>query len=147
MSVQTAKRRQAVIAWVRLIRIYQRLGAAGERNFKPLGLNTAWFDVLARVRAREGITQGELAASLLVTKGNVSQLLAKMESDGLVAREADGRRRLVRLTPRGRELADQAVPLQETLIADSLAELTGDERTELERLLKKWAKSLKEKAS
>ena len=135
-----SNRHPAVAAWNRLVRIYQRIDHLSESHFKSLGLNTAWFDVLARVRAHEGLTQGELAESLLVTKGNVSQLVTKLVADGLLERRADGRSQRLHLSARGRAMADETVPRQEALLAQSLRTLSVEEQTELIRLLRKWEK-------
>ena len=134
------KRNRAVAAWTRLVRVYQRIDRLSEKNFHSLGLNTAWFDVLARVASREGLTQGELAESLLVTKGNISQLVTKLVASGLLERRADGRSQHLYLTDRGRVLATQAVPRQEALLQDSMTALTEEEQAELLRLLRKWEK-------
>jgi len=82
MERRKVERRQAVVIWSRLALIYKRLDALGEKKFRAVGINTAWFDVLARVGAHEGITQGELAAALYVTKGCVSQLRRQNGIDG-----------------------------------------------------------------
>lgn len=141
MSNSISKRSPAVAAWTRLVRIHQKLDRASEKDFESLGLNTAWFDVLARVGSREGLTQGDLAESLLVTKGNISQLIAKMEAEGLVERRADGRCQHLWLTHQGRNLRDLAVPRQEELLAASLAGLSPQEQADLVRLLRKWEAS------
>ena len=140
MSDPVSNRRPAVAAWNRLVRIYQGIDHLSERHFKSMGLNTAWFDVLARVGAREGLTQGELADSLLVTKGNVSQLVSKLVAEGLLERHADGRSQRLHLSARGRALADRAVPGQEALLAHSLRALSPEEQSQLIRLLRKWEK-------
>jgi DNA-binding MarR family transcriptional regulator len=141
MSDSISNRNQAVVAWTRLVRIYQQIDRLSQRNFRTLALSTAWFDVLARVGAREGLTQGELADVLLVTKGNISQLLSKMESARLVERRADGRSLRIHLTAEGRALAGEAVPRQEALLKKSLAGLNEAEQAELVRLLRKWEKA------
>lgn len=141
MSDSVSKRNAAVIAWTRLVRIYQRIDRLSQRNFRSLGLNSAWFDVLARVGAREGQSQGELAEALLVTKGNISQLMAKIEAAGLLERRADGRSLRIYLTEKGRALAAEAVPRQEALLNKTFTGLDDTERTELLRLLKKWEKA------
>jgi DNA-binding MarR family transcriptional regulator len=141
MSETVSNRSLAVAAWTRLVRIQQRLDRASRRNFRSLGLSAAWFDVLARVGANEGLTQAELADSLLVTKGNVSQLLAKMEAAGLVHRRIDGRCSRVGLTDQGKALAAKALPRQEDVLRASLDRLSEAEQAELVRLLRKWEKS------
>src|SRR5512138_2056451 len=88
---RTGLRQPAVLAWLRLARVFQKIDARSERFFRSQELNTAQFDVLAKVGAASGMTQQELANALLVTKGNISQLLARMEHDGLIARRQEGR--------------------------------------------------------
>lgn len=127
----------AVFAWLRLARVFQKIDGRSERFFRSFGLNTGQFDVLAQVGAASGMTQQELADRLLVTKGNVSQLIAKMEQDGLVTRRQEGRRNCLSLTARGAELYNLVVPQQEALISDALAPLSDDEQRELLRLLRK----------
>ncbi|KPV52683.1 MarR family transcriptional regulator, partial [Kouleothrix aurantiaca] len=107
-------------------------------------LNTAQFDVLAKVGAASNMTQQELASALLVTKGNISQLLSKMEHDGLVARRQEGRTNCLSLTERGQTLFQEVVPQQEAMIASLLAPLSDDEQAELLRLLRKLDQSLPE---
>lgn len=108
------------------------------------GLGSRRFDVLAQLRLKEGISQAELASSLVVTKGGVSQLVSKMEAEGLLCREQEGRRMLLRLTERGRDLAARAVPEEEELLAGSLRDLSAGELAELSRLLRKWEISILE---
>jgi len=125
-------------AWMRVMRIHQTLDHRSEDTFRELGLNAAWFDVLARVGAREGLTQIELADSLLVTKGNISQLMVKLEAAALIERRAEGRAQHLYLTAAGRELRARALPRQEAMLADSLSRLSLEEQKELLRLLRKW---------
>lgn len=130
-------RQPAVLAWLRLARGFQKINTKSERFFRSQDLNSAQFDVLAKVGASSGITQQELAAALLVTKGNISQLLAKMEQDGLIVRRQEGRSNLLSLSERGQKLYEEVVPQQEQLIAELLQGLTRDEQFELLHLLRK----------
>jgi DNA-binding MarR family transcriptional regulator len=106
------------------------------------GLSVAQFDVLAHVGAEEGLMQQELAESLLVTKGNVCQLLDRMEQTGLLERRQQGRANRVFLTEKGRDLFRQVVPAHERSIAGLFAGLTGDEQSQLLGLLRKLDHSL-----
>ena len=130
-------RQPAVLAWLRLARVFQKIDTRSERFFRSHGLNTAHFDVLAQVGAARGMTQQELADALLVTKGNISQLLSKLEQAGMITRRQEGRTNCLSLTEQGQRLFDQVVPQQEALIADLLAPLSEDEQRELLRLLRK----------
>jgi DNA-binding MarR family transcriptional regulator len=130
-------RQHAVLAWLRLARVFQKIDTRSERFFRAHGLNSAQFDVLAQVGAARGITQQELADALLVTKGNISQLLAKLEQQGLIARRQVGRTNCLELTERGEQLFRLVVPQQEALVAELLAPLSAAEQRELLRLLRK----------
>src|SRR5215207_6426819 len=121
---ESSLRRPAVLAWLRLARVFQKIDTRSERFFRSHKLNTAHFDVLAQVGAARGMTQQELADALLVTKGNISQLLSKLEQIGLIARRQEGRTNCLSLTERGEALYQLVVPQQEALIANLLTPLS-----------------------
>ena len=135
-------RATAVPAWLRLARVYHQLDRASAEHLRAYGLSVAQFDVLAQVGAHEGLTQQELADALLVTKGNVCQLVERMEQAGLVARQQEGRCKRLYLTERGRALWEQAVPAQERLIAERFAALDGAEQRSLHALLRQLDRAL-----
>ena len=134
---RTSLRQPAVLAWLRLARVFQKIDTHSERFFRSQGMNTAHFDVLAQVGAARGMTQQELADALLVTKGNISQLLSKLEQAGMITRQQTGRTNCLSLTAQGQAVFEQVVPQQEALIAELLSPLSGDEQRELLRLLRK----------
>jgi DNA-binding MarR family transcriptional regulator len=72
-----------------------------------------------------------------VTKGNVSQLIAKMVRRGLVRRCQEGRAMCLFLTDEGWRLHREAVPAQEALIAERFAALSVAEGRELLALLRR----------
>jgi DNA-binding MarR family transcriptional regulator len=76
--------RLRVVAWLRLARVYRQIDRASAELLRRWDLSVAQFDVLAQIGVRAGLTQQELADHLLVTKGNISQFLARMERRGLV---------------------------------------------------------------
>ncbi len=115
--------RGRVVAWLRLARGYHQIDRASAEFLRGWDLSVAQFDVLAQIGAHEGLTQQELADHLLVTKGNISQLLARMERRGLVRRTQDGRALILSLTEAGQQLREVVVPAQEALIAARLAPL------------------------
>src|SRR3712207_5195057 len=98
---------------MRLARVYGKVQQQSARHLRRFGLTVAQFDVLAQVGAAEGLSQQDLAARLLVTKGNVCGLLDRLERAGLVTRQpdpADRRVNRLRLTPEGARLYADAVP-------------------------------------
>ena len=135
-------RRPSVLAWLRLLRVAQKVERDLARQLKLWGLNSAQFDVLAHVGAAEGITQQELADSLLVTKGNVAQLLGRMERRGLIERRSQGRTNRLFLTDEGRRTFTEVVPAHEALIDDRLSVLSEEDQKQLFELLRRLDRAL-----
>src|SRR5579884_3053848 len=129
-------RGREVPTWLRLARVYDKIERANTEQLRRYGLSHAQFDVLAHVGAVEGITQQELADHLLVTKGNVTQLVDRMEHCGLLVRRQEGRANLLYLTTKGRALFDEVVPAHEAHVARLLASLSPAEQRELHTLLR-----------
>ncbi len=135
-------RHPAVAAWLRLVRVFQKIDRVSVEHFRKWDLSPAQFDVLAHVGAAEGRTQQELADALLVTKGNVCQLLDRLERNGLIARRQDGRANRLYLTDAGRQLFATSVPVHEQLIAQQFVALTPEEQVRLLELLRKVDRAL-----
>ena len=68
----------------------QAVEARIESSLSPLGLSLAKLNVLGiLVGSNTPLTLGELAQKLACVRSNVTQLVDRLESDGLVRREAD----------------------------------------------------------
>lgn len=135
-------RSPAVLAWLRLVRVFQKVDRASVESLRCRQLNPAQLDVLAHVGAAEGLTQQELADSLLVTKSNVCQLLDRMEKSGWIVRREDGRANRLHLTEAGRKQFDEVIPAHEGLIAKQFAALSPEEQVQLLTLLRKVDRAL-----
>lgn len=135
MTLKT--RSTALLAWLRLARLVARTHREGAERLKKHGLSNAQFDVIAQIGSADGPTQQELAERLLVTQGNVCQLLNGLEKNGVVERRRSGRSNHLYLTEAGQALFHDSVPDQESWQADRLAALDPDEQQELLRLLRK----------
>jgi DNA-binding MarR family transcriptional regulator len=135
-------RRASVLAWLRLLRVSQKVERDLAGQLKLWGLNNAQFDVLAHVGAAEGNTQQELADSLLVTKGNVAQLLDRMQRRGLIERQSQGRINRLFLTDEGRRTFAEVVPAHEALIDERLSVLSEEEQRQLFELLRRLDRAL-----
>ncbi|MDP8949689.1 MAG: MarR family transcriptional regulator [Actinomycetota bacterium] len=135
-------RRPGLLAWLRLARVFQKVERDSGEHLRAWDLNVAQFDVLAQVGAVEGIVQQELADSLLVTKGNVCQLLDRLEGRGLILRRREGRTNRLFLTDEGRRLFDEVVPAHETLVAERFSVLSPKEQAQLHELLRNLDKAL-----
>ncbi len=133
----------STIAWLRLARIYHKVDRRTAETMRRHGLSVSRFDVLNHAGTPEGRTQGELARALLVTKGNVTQLLDAMEREGLLERRREGRTKRIFLTDKGRCRRADVVAIQEAEIAADLSALDEEEMHTLIRLLRKVDQSLK----
>ena len=129
--------RPEAASWMRLARVYGALTHAMGEHLREFGLSPAQFDVLAHVGAAEGRTQQELADALLTTKGNVCQLLDRMEATGLLRREREGRVNRLFLTAAGRRVWREVVPAHEAWLAERFAVLEPGERAVLARILRR----------
>ncbi|MFV1462784.1 MarR family transcriptional regulator [Phaeobacter sp. JH20_36] len=101
-----------------LTRLYRPLLA-------PLGLTYPQYLVLISLYHTDGQTVGALGQQLDLETNTLTPLLKRMEAAGLLARVAnpeDDRSRLVQLTARGRDLADNAGEITSCI----LKELGGD---------------------
>ena len=132
----------AVLDWLRLARVYQKIDRASVCFLRQYGLSVAQFDVLTRVGRAEGLSQQELADALLVTKGNICQLLDRMEEASLIVRRQEGRVNHLFLTDAGRAIFDDVLPQQEALIARLFGVLSPAEQSELLALLRRLDRSL-----
>ncbi|WGV17824.1 MarR family winged helix-turn-helix transcriptional regulator [Fuscovulum ytuae] len=104
MSDTLSKRRLKM--WIRLLGVTR--AAEGElREFLRVkhGTTLPRFDVMAALyRRRDGVTMSELSRMLLVSNGNATTVVDRLEADGLVRRtpsENDRRTVFVALTAAG----------------------------------------------
>jgi DNA-binding MarR family transcriptional regulator len=81
--------------------------------------------------------QQELADRLLVTKGNISQLLDRLAARGLIRRQQEGRASRLYLTDAGRSLMDEVTPGHEAFIAEQFGGLEATERAALLGMLRR----------
>lgn len=113
-------------------RLYQcanMLHKTGSRAVEDEGLTTQQWAVLgalSREKSRDGMSMGDLARYLKVSRQNLSGLISRMERDGHVAVAASGqdrRSRVVTMTASGRHVwQDLALPkihgYYEAILAD-----------------------------
>jgi len=132
----------AVLAWMRLMRVYHKMDRRTADEMRARNLSVSRFDVLNHAGIREGRSQQELADALLVTKGNICQLLDGMEAEDLLYRRRKGRTNHIFLTDAGRALRDEAVRQHEARIGQDMSVLTNEEQATLLALLRKLDKSL-----
>ena len=107
-------------------------------SLRKIGLSVPQCDVLSTLTEKEGVSQQDLAQRLYVTKGNISGLIDRLASAGLVERRsiaADKRQHAIYLTEPGRRAAEAAIGVQHAIIARSFGRLPEARLAIFEELL------------
>jgi MarR family 2-MHQ and catechol resistance regulon transcriptional repressor len=131
---------EALRLWIALARCYSTFARALVPRVAECGLTMPQFGVLEALHHLGPLTLGDLAEKLLVTGGNVTYVMDRLEEQGLVCRVrlADDRRVVeARLTAEGRKVMASCFPKHAAYVRELVAPLSRDERAELRRLLKK----------
>lgn len=131
--------------WIALARAYGTMARAVAGKVHEYELTTAQFGVLEALHHLGPLTLGDLAGKLLVTGGNVTYVMDRLQRDGLVnRRRCSEDRRVVwaELTAEGTALMEQIFPDHARFITDTVSVLNAGERAELRVLLKKLGKGI-----
>ncbi|HYP58177.1 MAG TPA: MarR family transcriptional regulator [Beijerinckia sp.] len=137
-SSEKTQEADAIRVWFRLLRLETRIRLAVSARLKAIGLSVPQCDVLTTLTEREGLSQQELAARLYVTKGNISGLIDRLVSAGLVERreiEGDRRSRSIFLTEEGRQMALSGIKAQQSFAIATFGQLESKDLATLETLL------------
>ena len=131
--------------WTVLARCYATYAKAVAGRVTEYGLTMPQFRTLQMLYYREPLSFGELADKLLVTGGNVTYIMDRLEERGLAARHRspDDRRILdARLSASGRALLDGICLGHTGLIEQLSRHLTEDEQETMRLLLKRLGKGI-----
>ena len=90
--------------------------------FRPLGITSGQFSILAALMQDSAVPLGALAETLGMDRTTLNRNLKPLEAIGLVATssdKSDARVRGLKLTASGRLLLEQAIPIWSAVQADS----------------------------
>jgi DNA-binding MarR family transcriptional regulator len=138
---QTAKRRLKM--WIRLLGV-TRTVESHLREFLRVNHESTLprFDVMAALyRRRDGVTMTELSRMLLVSNGNATAVVDRLEKERLVKRKAsstDRRSVSVALTTRGLTLFEQLAADHEREVNLLFAKLSDTDVDTITELLKRF---------
>ena len=97
------------------------------------------YDVLtALAQFPDGLTMGQLAAKLMVTKGNITGVVSRLDNNGFIARTTsseDRRVQRVTLTPQGRGLWEMMHATYRDVVEHALQGLSKPDARKLARQL------------
>jgi ribosomal protein S18 acetylase RimI-like enzyme len=118
--VDTIKELGELAVATRLKRLGERLQRDVSRIYKDLDIDfeARWFSILNALRRRQSMTVTALAEDLRMTHPAINQLAAEMISEKLIlSRKSrqDERKRLLRLSARGRKVAAALEPVWESI--------------------------------
>jgi len=132
--------------------LIDRLHAAMERRvnrtYTPSGLNPATWDLLVTLRRSAppaGLTPTELSELTAITGASITNRIGRLLERGLIERKIDDldrRSNRIRLSERGRALADQLIPEHLQNEREMFSVLTADEIRTLETLAGRLLASL-----
>ena len=129
--------------WIRLLRASRTIEAElRDRLKQQFDTTLPRFDVLAALyRSPEGMLMSDLSRYLLVSNGNVTGIVDRLVSEGLVLRarrNGDRRTSIVRLTRAGSEQFRAMATAHEGWIDELLGGVSGNDTRRLTAMLKSF---------
>ncbi len=144
----TEGQERALRLWIALARCYVTYSRAVALKIQEYGLTTPQFGILEALHHLGPLSLGDLANKLLVTGGNVTYVMDRLEEMGLVYRERslDDRRVIqAKLSLAGRQLIADVFPGHAEYVERLAAHLTLAEQETLRTLLKKLGLGVRER--
>jgi len=136
--------------WIRLLRAARIIESElRERLGKQFDTTLPRFDVMAALyRTPEGMLMSDLSRFLLVSNGNVTGIVDRLVSDGLVQRarrNGDRRTSVVQLTRVGHALFKKMAAAHERWVDELLAGISKGDAQRLTSMLKSFRSNWEER--
>jgi len=149
---QTSSRKMALRIWLRVLTSSQLIEKRVRGRFRAeFDTTLPRFDVMAALaRVPQGQTMGDISRWLLVSSGNITGIISRLEADGLVTRTRDAhdhRTYTVKLSRTGRQAFERLSRAHEKWVRNMLAGMSRTEMVALDGLLKKLKVSLAQEES
>jgi MarR family 2-MHQ and catechol resistance regulon transcriptional repressor len=130
--------------WLVMMKAFRTLERVADRSIESSDVGLSDFAVLEMLLHKGPQPVNAIGRRIELTSGAITAAVDRLESRGLVRREAhesDRRARIVCLTPKGKEEAVKAFAIHRTAMDVAASALSNTERATLIRLLKKLGKS------
>ncbi len=137
----TNKTREALLAWLELLRTSNYIKKTIDAKLRAeFGQSISRFDVLSTLERgqRNGVRAGDLSRMMVVSEGNITQLMSKLLRDGLVLRrndENDARVVIYSLSDEGSLLFNKMATAHAKWISEVFENLSLEHLSELRELL------------
>jgi MarR family 2-MHQ and catechol resistance regulon transcriptional repressor len=131
--------------WLVLMKAHRTLQRLATRSIEASDIGLSDFAVLEMLLHKGPQPVNEIGRRVELTSGAITTAVDRLESLGLVTREAhetDRRARIVRLTPRGKERAAKIFASHKTAMDVAANALSKTERATLIELLRKLGTSV-----
>ncbi|MEJ0010509.1 MAG: MarR family transcriptional regulator [Alphaproteobacteria bacterium] len=119
-----------------------------DRRASALGVTRSQWQVLMRLKRKDGMAQVELAQQMDIQPISVSRLIDRLEEDGWVERRddpTDRRTKRVFLTSKVRPMLEKLMACGAATRVEALAELSDAEKRQLMELLERIRTNLCDK--
>jgi len=136
--------------WIRLLRASRIIESElRERLARQFDTTLPRFDVMAALyRTPEGMMMSDLSRFLLVSNGNVTGIVDRLVSEGLVQRarrNGDRRTSIVRLTKIGHDTFRKMASAHERWVGELMAGVTKSDAQQLAAMLKAFRSNWEER--
>ncbi|MCW9033706.1 MAG: MarR family transcriptional regulator [Rhodospirillales bacterium] len=133
--------------WLRLFTCENLIESKVRNRLREdFGTTLPRFDLMSQLdRAPDGLTMGQLSRRLMVSNGNVTGVIDRFVSEGLVDRTPtpeDRRVLVVKLTPKGKKEFSHMVPEHSKWISDVMSGMSREELVKFYELLGVFKKSI-----
>ena len=131
--------------WLVMMKAYRALERVAYHSIESSDSCLSDFAVMEMLLNKGPQPVNEIGRRIDLTSGAITTAVDRLESRGIVTREAhdtDRRARIVRLTPRGKEQAARAFATHKRAMDSAANSLSKTERATLIRLLKKLGTSV-----
>ena len=119
-------------AWLALLRCFSSIERVLMQHIaQQYNSSLPRYDVLTALALNpDGLTMGDLASMLKVSKGNITGVVSRLKHDGLVKKvtsKQDRRVQSVTISPQGRKLWESMHADYDRIISSLLSGLTGEQ--------------------
>lgn len=148
IGVETGKGKYYEEAIYSLALIYNVITDEMTTYLDDFALTPGKFNILLAVKqdGQEGISQVEVSKRIIVTPSNMTKLIDKLQTDGLVTRsalEGDRRVNILKITTKGVKLLDSVWEGYNSRLKNLIASLNNNEQKAVSSLLVKWLENLR----
>ena len=140
--IKNRSRDPELLTWYRFVRVMSKIISTMDKSISDVNVSRYQFDLIMQIAHEDGINQQTCADRLNVTKGNVTQHLDRLEKQGLVWRQKEGRTNCLHLTKAGKEMLASIIPGHDQWVIKILSLLSPDELQQFKSIFRKLDRGL-----